>query len=863
MNHLKIRKEFIHFFKKKDHKHLPSSSLIPQDDPSLLFVNAGMNPFKNIFLGLQKPPYKKIVSIQKCLRVGGKHNDLEQVGRSPTHHTFFEMMGNFSFGDYFKEEALNLSWEFLTKNLNIPKEKLWISVFENDEETYSLWREKQNIPNDRIFKSAEKDNFWRMGNEGPCGPCSEIYYYEGVNPKTIEDMIEIWNLVFMEFYEDSSGKKQKLPLPCVDTGVGLERLASVLQKTSSNYQTDLLYPLINALEEASRISYKKEPTAFQVISDHSRAIAFLISDGIIPGNEGQNYVLRRLLRRAFHYNQKLSTKNLVEVAVKEVISQMKSIYPELEKEESYAQELIENEKEKFFLSLEQGQKILLKKMKSSTEKIIDTPLAWDLYSTYGFPFDLTRLIAKEKGFQMEAKSEEEIFKHNPKPSFQKEKSNKIKLNIFAFKKSNVKLEKTDFTGYGILKEKSSITSLLSLDSLKTISSLRKGEEAWCVTKKTCFYPEGGGQVGDLGQMQTSSAKALVLDCQKQEETIFHKIKVSEGSLKIKDKVELIVDSKHRFLTKGSHSATHLLNAALRKTLKTSLRQAGSLVEAGRLRFDFTHPKPLTMEQIKKIELEVQKNIEARIDVSPSLLPYEKALKEGALSMAGDNYPKMVRVIQMLDRSKELCGGTHVSNTYEIGNFKIISETGVQSGIRRIEAYTGTEATQWLNELARQNLELRDYLKIPRPKNKESSSPLLEKIKKIERELKTIKNQVKQAQSSEDNWEELTISKNISAYLLRSPLSDRKILADVADKKKSQGSSVVIVFGKNSSAYPVIVTVSKDLLDIISAHDLLKNILIPHLGGKGGGQDRFAQGEVSHLNNLQEVRSDLVKKLKNL
>lgn len=862
MNHLKIREEFFNFFRTRKHEVLQSSSLVPQNDPSLLFVNAGMNPFKNIFLGLQKPKHQKVVSIQKCLRVGGKHNDLEQVGHSPFHHTFFEMMGNFSFGDYFKEEAIWLAWTFLTENLAIPKEKLWVSVFEEDQESYLLWKEKQKIPSDRIFKSGEENNFWRMGSEGPCGPCSEIYYYEGDQPSSLEDMTEIWNLVFMEFYEDLSGKKSPLPKPCVDTGVGLERLSSVLQSVPSNYQTDLFSPIIHALEEASQTSYKKNPAPFQVIADHGRAVAFLICDGILPGNEGQNYVLRRILRRAFHYNKKLNLKkNLIEVSVKEIISQMGSVYPELKKEETRIQNLIETEKEKFFTSLEQGQKIFLKKMESFPKKTITAPIAWDLYSTYGFPFDLTRLIAKEKGYKMELSSEEEMFQQNQSSSFKKESSKTDKLTALQLKKKNIKIQKTIFTGYETGVDDSVISQILSLKTLDTLSSLNEGKEAWCVFTQTCFYPEGGGQIGDRGFIQTSSAKASVLDCQTQEGMIFHKVKVLKGTFKPKDKIKLTVNKKHRRLTSGSHSATHLLHSALRKILGPSVRQAGSLVEAGRLRFDFSHHRPLTKKEIKTIEQAIQNQIEDCTPVTSSILPYKEALKKGALSMAGENYPEKVRVIQMEEHSHELCGGVHVSNTSEIGNFKIISETGVQSGIRRIEAYTGTEAFKWLNHLTEQNLELRDYFKIPYPKKIEFSSLILDKIKRLEDELKLSKEQLKNTQSSQHDWEEIAFNKS-SLFILKSSLNDRKLLADIADKKKSQKSSVVIVFGKSDSHYPVIVSVSKDLQQQISAHEILKTHLTPILEGKGGGQPRFAQGEVKSLKRLKEVQESLIKNFKN-
>ena len=788
MNSFEVRKKFAEFFLKNQHYILPSSSLIPDKDPSLLFVNAGMNQFKDVFLGLkplkdlflfaglQAPAEANAVSIQKCLRAGGKHNDLENVGETPFHHTFFEMLGNFSFGAYFKKKAIALAWEFLTKELKIPAEHLWVSVHEKDEESFKIWEQEQKIPKHKIFQFGDKDNFWQMGETGPCGFCTEIHYFKGNSPQP-EQLTEIWNLVFMEFYDKENGKREKLSSPCVDTGMGLERLCSVLQNKKSNYHTDIFSEIILSLETASDCKYDfeeknqtEQQKAFRVLADHSRAICFLIADDVIPGNEKESYVLRRIIRRALYYSQKLHPeKNLLLTAVDKNLELMTKIgdlfkkdknmdvisqnYLSLKEEKGLIHSMIKKETRKFFDSLKEGKKqlekiihsqIQLKEPKTlrtsqENQKKLSPSEVWNLYSTYGFPIDLTRLIAKEKNWTIpsdtELKKYEEKEKHRIKQS-ESTLQSQLKKGIFLIeikewiKKNTLdikrKIEKTDFTGYNKNKETEGQIAVIGLVQMpeetanKKWSSgapkvyqfniIKKNETGFIILDKTCFYPEGGGPIGDKGLLKTETGRTEVLDCQKEGDFIWLKVKVLEGELKEGQKCEMELYKNYRQGIKSHHTATHLLNSALRQTLGNSVRQKGSLVEPYFLRFDFSHPQALTQKQIKEVEELVLNHISQSEEVSPSNKTFEEAQQEGYIYLKGENYPSQVRVLKIgKDSSKELCGGIHVNNTAEIESFKIIKEEGVGSGVRRITAYTGASLRAWEKFLIGQNLELRDFL----------------------------------------------------------------------------------------------------------------------------------------------------------
>ena len=855
MTSFEIREKFLRFFESRGHKILPSSSLIPQNDPSLMFVNAGMNQFKNVFLGREEPAALSAATVQKCLRAGGKHNDLENVGQTPWHHTFFEMMGNFSFGSYFKEKAVALAWEFLTEELNFPEERLWVSVFKNDEESYQLWRERQNIPEHKIFRLGREDNFWQMGDTGPCGPCSEIYYDLGGKgfglgkngPDKIrrpkpgreshvlpDNLTEIWNLVFMEFFDSAPPEakgisRAPLPRPCIDTGIGFERLVSCAQGVSSNYHIDLFREILGAVEAESAFSYsfsdgaasaseRQKQMAFRVVADHSRAAAFLIGEGVFPGSEGPAYVLRRIMRRAFYYSQKLDPKgSLLKKGAGKTISLMESAYPRLRRERDLILSVIEEEEARFSGSLKRGRKKLEEKIESLSKrrgdgeiaakdkqkKIMNYETAKDLHATYGFPIDLTRLILKEKGWtlrelqegQSQGKPEQTGPAQTPpllnqtgqtdqtadqtnQPSRPdqkkggpdwdagaKESGSALQSafaslqNIFRTEReseSSGDLGKTDFTGYEknqdtgrilliaaarqkpLLNDASNSAGLPSRGGfssgffketpasvvLESVSLLEKDQEAWLLLDKTCFYPEGGGPVGDQGAFQTETGRAKVMDCRQQGGFIVHGVRVLEGHLKKNQECKMEVDKNFREGVAAAHSATHLLNAALRKILGPSVRQAGSLVKPHQLRFDFSHPRPLTLKQQDQIEALVLSDIDKAERVSAFEAPYKKAIEGGALSLGGENYGDTVRVIAMGERtSKELCGGIHVKNTADIADFRIISETGVQSGVRRIVACSGARAKAWEAFLEEQNRELGKRLGISLPLLSNSGQPL--------------------------------------------------------------------------------------------------------------------------------------------
>ena len=756
-----VRKKFLEFFKKNRHTVLPGSSLIPQNDPTLLFVNAGMNQFKDVFLGLISPPAQNTVTIQKCLRAGGKHNDLEEVGKTPLHHTFFEMLGNFSFGGYFKEEAINLAWKFLTQELKLSPENLWITVHREDEESYRIWKDEQKIPERKIYRLDDKDNFWQMGDTGPCGYCSEIHYYSGKEEEPDPcQFMEVWNLVFMEFNHRPDGAKEKLPVPCVDTGMGLERLCTLLQNKKSNYHTDLFLGIIQKLEKHCVFKYdfnEKQQTdqqrAFRVVADHSRAVSLLINDGISPGNDKEGYVLKRIMRRALYYNQKLKPKkNLLQVGAEQNISLMAEVsqafaregfsqyrdYFDLQREKSRIQFYIKNEDDKFSSSLKEGKKRLEEEMSlSSQEKLITAKTIWNLYNTYGFPMDLTRLIAKERGWTTAKEGEVKKYERDTveligrviteQSAWEDFKKKEAPAIIHSFIKSLPKENRiTIWTAYEKEKETAQIIRTLSQSidvplrdtwvvQKKRIfeGSIKKGK-GLLILDKTYFYPEGGGPIGDIGQIKTDTGTALVMDCQKQGDVIVHEVKVLEGELSENQQAEIEVNKNFRKQIAISHTATHLLHSALRSILGDTVRQSGSLVEPGRLRFDFTCPHPLTLKQKEQIEERVWQSLIREEDLSSSYMSFDQAKREGALFLQGENYEQeKVRLIRIGDQtSKELCGGIHVQNTREIENFQIVSEKGIQAGVRRIVAYTGVLAQIWEEFLIQQNLELRNYLKFP-------------------------------------------------------------------------------------------------------------------------------------------------------
>ncbi len=893
-----IRQFFIDYFKKNGHQHVPSSSLVPENDATLLFTNAGMNQFKNVFLGLETRDYKRAVTAQKCVRAGGKHNDLENVGHTARHHTFFEMLGNFSFGDYFKKDAIHYAWDLLTRELQIPKERLYVTVFENDDEAAEIWHKQEGVPTDRIYRFGEKDNFWRMGDTGPCGPCSEIFYDHGPeaddpdNPSKMggdgDRFVEIWNLVFMQFNEDENGR-HLLPKPSVDTGGGLERWAAALQGRPNNYDTDLFLPIIQKAAQVSGKEYVSDAkvlaknkeirdavAAMRVLADHSRATAFLIADGVLPSNEGRGYVLRRIMRRAIRYGRTISDDPSIFVqTIQVVISEMGGFYPELKRNRELITTTVTDEISRFLATLDQGTEILnneLVRLANRGQKVISGDVVFRLYDTYGFPVDLTRLMAVEKGFAID----EDGFMKKMEEARQKAKaSSKFKaLSADAahlVKLSQEALDKfgpTIFLGYTTTRA-SGIVQLLS-NGHEIKPELREGESGIVIFNETPFYAESGGQVGDQGEIRSAGdAEVEVVDCTKQNDVHLHHVRVLSGVLRQGDSCVLQVMESRRRATAANHSATHLLHAALRKVLGTHVTQAGSLVEADRLRFDYTHNKPLTEQEILKIEELVNEEISKQIEVNTAEMEHQAAIEAGALALFGEKYGEKVRVVKMGEFSTELCGGTHVPNTAMIRLFKIVSESGVSAGVRRIEAITGDTALKYLlkntheNQRARSDAGFQEnwiqYLNSEALGKNATVSQWIEHakttIKNLEREIKALKGSSVDVEALIREAKTFTFDgvagKLVTAVL---DIDDRAILSELADKLKGKiHSGVVVLVGRtvNGGKHPIIVAVSKDLTKSLSAGKILSEVA-GVLKGKGGGRPDFAQGAGEDLTQVDQA-----------
>jgi alanyl-tRNA synthetase len=869
-----IRNRFVEYFKKHGHTHVDSSSLIPENDPTLLFANAGMNQFKNTFLGVEKRDYNRAVTVQKCVRAGGKHNDLENVGFTARHHTFFEMLGNFSFGDYFKKDAIHFAWELLTKDLGIPKEKLYVTVFETDDEAADLWHKQEGIPRDRIFRFGEKDNFWRMGDTGPCGPCSEIFYDHGPGAGKESDpykgilagedrFVEIWNLVFMQFYEKAPGIMDPLPKPSVDTGSGLERVVAALQGKANNYDTDLFQPMIEKACSVSGVKYLSQAettAALRVLADHTRSTAFLLADGALPSNEGRGYVLRRIMRRAIRYGRKISEKHsLIPLMIEALIENMGAFYPELKIRSSHILTAVKDEESRFLSTLDQGTAILneeLKKLKAKNQNEVPGEVVFKLYDTYGFPADLTRLMAQESGFGVDEKKFEqqmEAARESSKSSWKgkavaSDEAHLITLTQDVFQKN----KSTQFSGYEITTGQDKVLALS--DGSQNVTSLKSGQTGLIILQQTPFYAESGGQVGDQGLIKTSSSEAFVQNTIKLNDIFLHQVEIKSGEFKVGDKVDLVVSSLERRRTAANHSATHLLHAALRKTLGTHVTQAGSLVDSTKTRFDFTHNKAMSQEEVQQVESLVNEEIAKSIPVQAQVMKHKEALQTGAMALFGEKYGDEVRVLKMGDFSTELCGGTHVSNTSQIRLFKVLSEGGVSSGVRRIEAITGDGALQYLMKNTQENLKSRHSAGVPEGRD------LISWIEEKKEQIKTLEKEIKKAQGSQVNIDELVATakpfkaKSGTAKILMAdlPFDDRDVLNQVVDHLKNKLSKgVVIVVGKGEGSHPIIVSVSKDLNPDITAGNLLKE-LAQIMGGKGGGRPDFAQGAVPDRSKLNEA-----------
>ena len=829
-----LRAKFLEYFSKNSHEVVDSSPLIPANDETLLFTNAGMVQFKDVFLGSDKRPYKRATTTQRCIRAGGKHNDLENVGYTLRHHTFFEMLGNFSFGDYFKEEAIQLAWDFLTKELNLEKEKLWISVFREDDEAAEIWSSKIGIDPERIVRLDEEDNFWSMGDTGPCGPCSEIYYdhgeqYEGTPPGSPGDdgdrFVEIWNLVFMQFNRDAAGELTPLPKPSVDTGMGLERVAAVMQGVNSNYETDLFLNLIKASEDA--IQSPGEPS-HKVIADHIRSVSFLIADGITPSNEGRGYVLRRIMRRAIRHGYKLGAKKpFLHSLVEPLVKEMQLAFPMLASSQKHIEETIHNEENKFLETLDKGIEILEKEISRMDSKVIPGDIVFKLHDTFGFPFDLTADIAREQDLELDEEGFNQCMEDQVKNSKSASKFKGTQLDLSS-------IEETQFLGYDRLNAEGIVLGLW-IDDLQ-VDSATSGKEYFLALDQSPFYAESGGQVGDHGDFSCSDGNGQILDCIKQGKIFLHKINVADGSLKVGDTLKLSVESTSRASAASNHSATHLMHAALKHVLGSHVEQKGSLVDASKLRFDFSHPKAVTKDEIKEIELIVNQQTLNNAEVKTELMQLDDAIASGAEAMFGEKYDDEVRVLSMGDGfSVELCGGTHVSRTGDIGMFVILSESSVSSGVRRIEAVTGSKAVELMLEIRSQLQDVQGILNVGAP---EVSS----KVKDLVRENKSLKkgNKTKE-KSTVDIKEAIHKINNFDLVLLEAETQNIQDLRQLVDaSKEGQSQRCVLILSHQDSKVIMVCGITDDIQGSLSANDVIQAIAKAS-NGKGGGRKDFAQG----------------------
>ena len=852
----KIRQSFLDFFHSKNHEIIASSSLVPNNDETLLFTNAGMVQFKDVFLGTESKNFTRATTSQRCIRAGGKHNDLENVGYTLRHHTFFEMLGNFSFGDYFKEDAIKYAWEFLTEVLKLDKEKLWITVYKDDDEAEEIWKNIIGVDPTRIARLGDDDNFWSMGDTGPCGPCSEIFYdhgdhIEGTPPGADGDegdrFIEIWNLVFMQFNRDETGKMKPLPKPSVDTGMGLERIAAVLQGVNSNYDIDVFKDLIFASE---KILGSKKSASHKVIADHIRSSAFLISDGVIPEKEGRGYVLRRIMRRGIRHGYKIGAKEpFMHLLVKDLVNLMSSGYPEIKAKEKEITKTIKNEEYKFFETLEKGIDILENEISSMSNNLISGDIVFKLHDTYGFPFDLTADIAREKKLLID----EERF--NACMSNQKE-SSKASSSFVSSLPEALGVQETKFLGYQDLESNSEV--LVIWKDLKRIESAKNKEEIFLATNQTPFYAESGGQIGDKGKFASKSSTGSILDCKKQGKVYIHKALVEKGKIKTGDVIKMSVEKEKRSAIAIHHSSTHLVHAALRQVLGDHVQQKGSLVDENKLRFDFSHDKPLTQNEITQIETIVNKQGLNNSEVKTELMNIDDALKSGAMALFGEKYDDEVRVLSMGDDSYsvELCGGTHVKRTGDIGFFAITNQSSVASGIRRIEAVGGLKSFEYIKKIRDVSISLQNTLNVSVDDIQDKINSLIEENKKLKKDSKNI-NSTKSVLFSE-SYE----IKDWKLIIEQVEIKDTKDLRSLVDEKKNTNEKVcVVIFTETNNKVAIVCGITNNLTDSLSAKDIISNITA-QIGGKGGGRSDFAQG-AGEIKSSKEFVTSISNSVKSL
>ena len=865
MKTTELRQKFLKFFESKGHTIVRSSSLVPHDDPTLLFTNAGMNQFKDVFLGFDKRPYNRATTAQKCVRAGGKHNDLENVGYTARHHTFFEMMGNFSFGDYFKRDAIHFAWEFLTSPewLNIPKEKLLATVYAEDDEAYNIWLNEIGMPAERIVRIGDNkgakyasDNFWQMGDTGPCGPCSEIFYdhgeeiWGGIPGSPEEDgdrWIEIWNCVFMQFNRDEQGNMNPLPKPSVDTGMGLERMAAVMQHVHSNYEIDLFQDLLKAVARETGAAFSMEEPSLKVIADHIRSCSFLIADGVLPSNEGRGYVLRRIIRRAVRHGYKLGqSKPFFHKLVADLVKEMGDAYPELKEKQVQIEEALKNEESRFAQTLETGMALLENALAKGSKKL-DGEIIFKLYDTYGFPYDLTADICRERNIELdEAGFEREM------------EAQRARARAAQSFKANAQLpyegQDTEFKGYSERQTESKVLALYK--DGEQVNELNEGEEGAIVIDFTPFYAESGGQVGDVGYIFAGENRFEVHDTQKIKAAVFGQFGVqTSGRLKVGDNVTAKVDDEIRNANMRNHSATHLMHKALRDVLGEHVEQKGSLVTAESTRFDISHPQAVTAEEIAEVERRVNEAILANVAVNAAIMSMEDAQKTGAMMLFGEKYGDEVRVLQMGGFSTELCGGTHVSRTGDIGLFKIISEGGIAAGVRRIEAITGLNALKWAQEQERLVKDIIAETKAQTEKD------VLAKIqagaahaKALEKELARAKAELAVHAGAKllDDAKDLGSAKLVAAQIEADAAALREIVTDLTGKSEQ---AIVLLAAVNDGKVSLCAGVSKALTGKVKAGDLVK-FAAEQVGGKGGGRPDLAQAGGTDADKLPETLSSI-------
>ena len=853
MTSAELRSAFLEYFREHGHEVVPSSPLVPGNDPTLLFTNAGMVPFKDVFLGREDRGYTRACSSQRCVRAGGKHNDLENVGYTARHHTFFEMLGNFSFGDYFKRQAIEHAWEFLTGVIKLPPEKLWVTVYQDDDEAARIWLEDIGVPAERFSRIGAHDNFWSMGDTGPCGPCSEIFYDHGPEvpggpPGTPEEdgdrYIEVWNLVFMQYNRDADGTMTDLPKPSIDTGMGLERLAAIVQGVHSNFEIDLFRNLINAAADATGAKADLDNSSLKVIADHIRACAFLITDGVFPANEGRGYVLRRIIRRAVRHGYKLGQEEpFFHRLVQPLVDEMGAAYPELVEQQHQVERLLRREEEQFHETLEQGLRLLENDLSRLSGSEIPGATVFKLYDTYGFPVDLTADIARERDLTLDM----EGFEANMEA--QRERA-RAASQFRADHAGSAEVEAvSDFTGYDRLTDSGTVVALFAEG--RTVNRLEAGQTGMVVLDSTPFYAESGGQVGDAGVLYANGVRFEVEDTARQGEAIGHLGTVREGAIEVEQRLDTEVDAERRGATQLNHTATHLLHAVLREQLGTHVQQKGSLVAPDRLRFDFSHPEPIDSEALRRIEQIVNGRVRANEPADIRVMPYQDAIDMGAMALFGEKYGDAVRVVRFGELTTELCGGTHVQRTGDIGLVKILDETGVAAGVRRIEAITGARALEWVEAQSEAMARAADMLRSS-PENLHARlEQVLEKTRQSEKELERLKQKLA-SQAGGDLADGAVDVNGVRVVASTLEGGDAKSLRDTVDQLKNKlGSAAVVLAAVEDGKVRLVAGVTSDVTDRVKAGDLV-NAVAEQVGGRGGGRPDMAQAGGSQPEKLPDA-----------